>query len=404
MPYKTSYRTLNKKARGRLEKTVKLAKVEVTKYNRKRVKAMPSMNLPQLYSSLQRFIVQTLPDRCETRLANVLFMMRGLFLARSVQLDHIARKMPSRAKKLSSVKRFRRFLDNPMVRVREWFDPFARWTLVSAASGGKVHLLIDSTKIAFGFRLVMVSVAYRRRSLPLAWMWAIGTRGHTTTRVQLALLQYVRGLLPFGVQVSLVGDSEFGRPLLIDALRQWSWDYALRQPGDHLLWWQGNGRWQRLDSLLSCPGCRWLGWAVLTQAQQQLTHIVVYWRKGEKQPWLLATNQPNVRAAIHLYRRRMWIEAMFADLKGHGFDLETSHLRSFRRLARLTLLVCLLYLWLLALGRHVELNHLIDLVDRHDRHDLSIFRWGWDFVERCLSLADPLPFIQPSNLCLVSGG
>jgi len=40
--------------------------------------------------------------------------------------------------------------------------------LLSAASGGAVHLIIDSTKIAFGFRLVMVSVAYRRRSLPIA--------------------------------------------------------------------------------------------------------------------------------------------------------------------------------------------------------------------------------------------
>jgi hypothetical protein len=53
------------------------------------------------------------------------------------------------------------------------------------------------------------------------------------------------------------------------------------------------------------------------------------------------------------------------------------------------IVVCLLYLWLLALGRHVEISHLVDLVDRHDRHDLSIFRWGWDFLERCLALSDP---------------
>ena len=92
--------------------------------------------------------------------------------------------MPSRAKKLSSVKRFSRFLDNPLVQVRAWFDPFARFTILSAASAGAVHLIIDSTKIAFGFRLVMVSVAYRRRSLPIAWMWAIGTRGHTTEIVK----------------------------------------------------------------------------------------------------------------------------------------------------------------------------------------------------------------------------
>lgn len=95
---------------------------------------------------------------------------------------------------------------------------------------------------------------------------------------------------------------------------------------------------------------------------------------------------------------------MFAYLKGHGFDLESSHLRSFLRLGRLLITVCLLYLWLLAVGRQVEIHHLIDLVDRHDRHDLSFFRWGWDFAERCLALSDPIPLIQPSNICSMSGG
>ena len=356
---------------------------------------MVSIPLSQLYSSLRRFVVQSLPDRCETRLTNAVFMMGCLFLARSVQLDHLARKLPSRAKKHSRVKRFRRFLDNPLVRVRVWFDPFARWTLLSVAGSGTIHLLIDTTKVAFGFRLVMVSVAYRRRSLPLCWMWAVGSKGYSTTRVQ--------SLLPSQVPVSLVGDSEFGHCPLIEQIRHWGWDYALRQPGNEQAWWQGNGRWQRLDSFLTQPGCRWLGWIMLTHTHMQLTHIVVYWRKGEQRPWFLATNQSCVHAAVRLYRRRRWIEQLFADFKRHGFDLEGSHLRSFRRLARLTLLVCLLYLWLIALGRRVQLNLWIDLVDRHDRHDLSIFRWGWDFLERCLALADPLSLIHPSNLCLVSG-
>lgn len=206
-----------------------------------------------------------------------------------------------------------------------------------------VHLIIDSTKIAFGFRLVMLRVAYRRRNLPIAWVWAIGTRGHTTTDVQIALLTYVRKLLPIGVRTSLVGGSEFGWSLLIAQLRDWGWDYALRQPGDHLLWWQGNGQWQRLASLLDVPGCRWLGWTWLTQSHDQLTHLAVYWRKGEKQPWFLATIQRTVRATVRLYHRRMWIEQVFADLKGHGFDLESSHLRSFLCLGRLTLIVYLLF-------------------------------------------------------------
>ena len=44
---------------------------------------------------------------------------------------------------------------------------------------------------------------------------------------------------------------------------------------------------------------------------------------------------------------------MFGDMKGHGFDLEHSRLRHFLRLSRLTLAVCLLYVWLVATGEHV---------------------------------------------------
>lgn len=381
---------------------MKLGKVEL-EATTENEKIMHSMNPPQLYSSLHSFLLQTLPDDCDTRLTNLLFMMMGIFLARSVHLGHIARKLPSRAKRVSSEKRLHRFLANPMVQARNWFDPFAGWILVCASAGGQIHLIIDSTKVAFGFRLLVVSVAYRRRSLPIAWMWVVGVRGHTTTKAQLALLMRVHVLLPRSSRVSLVGDCEFGRPLLIEFVQAWGWDYALRQPGDHLAWWQGNGRWQPLDAFLSGPGCRWLGWIWLTQTHHQLTHLVVYWKKGQSKPWILATNLRSIRAAVRLYRRRMWIEEMFGDMKGHGFDLEASHLRSFIRLGRLTMVVCLLYLWLIALGRHVERAHLIDLVDRHDRHDLSIFRWGWDFLERCITLSDPIPSLLPSNFCLVSG-
>jgi hypothetical protein len=45
---------------------------------------------------------------------------------------------------------------------------------------------------------------------------------------------------------------------------------------------------------------------------------------GEFNHPLLISAQP----AVHLYKRRMWIEAMFGDMKGHGFDLELSRLQT----------------------------------------------------------------------------
>ncbi len=363
---------------------------------------MRTLAIPEMYRSLHTYLVQRLPDNCDTRLTNLIYLMMGMFQARSVQLDLVARKTPVRAKKLSLVKRLGRFLNNAAVRVREWYHPFAEGLLAAAGVAGQVHLILDTTKVAFCFRLVMVSVAYRGRSLPLAWTWVLGSRGHTTTATQVRLLSYVGGLLPRKVKVSLVGDCEFGNPLLIEYVQDWGWDYALRQPGDNLVMLKGTTGWQRIDRLPLGKGQPiWMGNVVLTQASSHPTHLVLYWQRNEKKPWFLATNLLDPRATLRLYRRRMWIEEMFGDMKKHGFDLEASHLRHFLRLSRLTLAVCLLYLWLVAMAEHVILTHQAHEVDRHDRRDLSLFRLGWDFVERRLALFDPIPIVALPNFCLL---
>lgn len=99
----------------------------------------------------------------------------------------------------------------------------------------------------------------------------------------------------------------------------------------------------------------------------------------------------------------MWIEEMFGDMKGHGFDLEASRLRTAARLSRLTMVVAILYLWLVAQGEALIRNGQTYLVDRRDRRDLSVFRLGWDFIERLLALQRPIPEYFCPNFCSVSG-
>lgn len=365
---------------------------------------MKTIAIPALYRSLHEYLMQRIPDECDSRLTNLIWLMMGIFQARSVQLKLAARKVPIRAKQLSIVKRFGRFLDNGKVQVREWYSPFAIGMLRLASVGGGIRLIIDSSKVSAGHRLLMVSLAYRRRSLPIAWTWVRSSRGHSTTAKQVKLLAYVQGLLPEGVNVSLVGDCEFDHPLLIENLRFWGWQYALRQPGNHLVLPQGSTHWQRLDQLGLRPGLTvWLGNVLLTRASPYPTHLVLHWQHAQQEPWFLATNLLHPQPTLRLYHLRMWIEEMFGDMKKHGFDLEMTHLRHFLRLSRLTLAVCLLFIWLVALGEFVLNNHLSGQVDRTDRHDLSIFRLGWDFLEDCLRLLDPIPSVAIPNFCSVSG-
>jgi len=59
-----------------------------------------------------------LPEKRVTRLRNLTGLMTGLFLARSVHLSHIARKLPLEGQSVSLTNRLRRFLDSPRVSPR----------------------------------------------------------------------------------------------------------------------------------------------------------------------------------------------------------------------------------------------------------------------------------------------
>ena len=271
-----------------------------------------------------------------------------------MQTGRLAAYIPLHIKKLSVVRRMERFLDNGAVRVRTWYEPIAGWLIQAASVAGEIGWCMDSTKVSAHHRLVLVGVAYRRRVVPLAWTWVRSSRGHSRTSLQIALLSYVRSLLPAEVSVSLVGDCEFGHMPVLRALQDWGWDYVLRQSGHQLVDVASQPDWLRVDQLLTRRGdWRFVGDVYLTASQQVPTHLLLAWQRRFPTPWLLATNLTNPHHILRLYQRRMWIEETYGDLKDNGFDLERSALCHFLRLSRLTLAVVLLYVWFIAFGADV---------------------------------------------------
>jgi hypothetical protein len=350
------------------------------------------MSVNRLYHSWLERIKQLRPKERITRLRNMAWLISGIFASRSVHLSQVASKMKGAAKLNSQIQRLSRFLDNGVIRVREWYRPIAVGLLERViATAQEVRLVVDGSKVGFGHQLLMVSLCYRRRALPLVWTWVKGSRGHSSAHRQLALLAYVYSLLPVGVRVLVVGDSEFGANEVLRQLDQWHWHYVLRQQPNWLVQTRPGAGWQPLGTLLSQAGqSLWLPTARLTQKYAYPVTLLAYWQPGEPQPWLLATNLPTVQATLKAYRRRMWIEEMFGDFKRHGFELEATHLHHFLRLSRLTLAVSLLYVYLVAFGSRVIKSGLRHLVDRSDRRDFSIFRIGCNMLERYL--ANALPF------------
>lgn len=350
----------------------------------------------KLYAIWDGLLAQWLRDECRTRRANLIWLICGLYLGGRVQLSAIINRWPIAVKSTSLTRRLSRFLDNGAVRPAVWFRPVAR-RLLARVVAKPVTLIVDASKVGAGHQLVLVSLAYKKRALPLAWNWVAYAKGVVDTATQLALFSRVHGLLPAGGRVILVGDAGFSSVKVLQRLEAWGWQYVLRQKGSSQLQGAGETTWTRLDSLVTQPAQQvWRPTVAFTQQWAHPTNVLAVWAVGYKKPWLLTSNLSSATAARHAYARRMWIEEMFGDWKDHGWDLESTHVRHPDRLSRLVLALALLYIWLTVFGERLIKAGCRAWVDHPNRRDLSRWRIGLDTLHRCFALSRQLPVPAPS--------
>ena len=287
------------------------------------------MPINHLYHTWIRRINELRPGQRVTQVRAFAWLVTGIYFSRSVYLSRIAGKIPGTAKLLSTVRRMSRLLDNAAIRVRAWYQPIAtQWLEAQFQHLGEIRLMVDGTKIGFTHQLLIVCMAYRKRSIPIAWTWVKHVKGHSSARKQLALLAYVRSLIPANAGVFLVGDCEFGSVAVLRQLDDWHWFYVLRQKSDTGVWLNETEGWKTFGSHIQKAGqSHWLGNGYLTRKELYPVNLLVHWKRDEKEPWCLATNLPDRRIALRFYARRPWIEEMFGDMKKHGFDLEQTMLQ-----------------------------------------------------------------------------
>lgn len=332
-----------------------------------------------------------LPDERITRLRNLALLASGLFLSESAHLSKIVRTWPLAGRLVSLTNRLRRFLKNESAQPGRLYRPVARKLLSRFGEPWQtVRLILDTTKVGTGHRILTVSLAYRKRALPLLWSVFEGRKGHTGADAQIALLKRLKPLLPEQGEVCVLGDSEFGSVKFLRWLASKDFEYVLRTGGHSQVHRQG--QWQKLTDLPLEEGqTRRVGAVRFTeQHDYRGAHLIMHWTEGEDEPWHLLSSQPVGQHTLERYEKRMWTEELYADLKGHGVDLEATGLVHTARISRLMLGACWMYVWLLVLGSYVVKRGWRHLVDRKSRRDKSYFRIGWDFTRRCIRLGNPI--------------
>jgi hypothetical protein len=280
---------------------------------------------------------QRLPDQRKTQRENLALLISTMLEVRSANLMALAAGLPRAAARADMRYQWiTRLLANDLVVCDEVMEPFAREVLAKAGAEGRVVLIMDQTKANDRHQILMLSLRFGERALPLAWR-VEETAGAIGFARQRELLDSITPWLPPQTEVCLMADRFYGTPDLIALATAKGWSYRLRLKSNLQIFIAG-----RKSSIAEhVTGKRpYLSNVELTH-RRITTNIGIIHDPGHDEPWIIAMSAKPTYLTTLDYTDRWGIEPMFSDFKSRGFGLEQSQLRSPDRLARLLLVMSL---------------------------------------------------------------
>lgn len=340
-----------------------------------------------------------MPDILIDHRLTLAMLITGLLRGRDGRLAKIAEKVVYRYKKPSLVTRFERFVKSSWVNVEAYYAPFAQ-EILHAVEPGPIVLMIDSTKLGGRCICLMVSVYYKKRALPLAWLCFKGKKGHSCQTTQIELLKQVKNLLSDDTPVVLVGDGEFdGADLLSWFKAETDWQFVCRTSPTTLVYYQD--KWVSLTEVVAELGLVPGETAFLTQVAfvrsnpVEKLNIFIAWHQEDQAHIFFVCNCATEAEAQHWYDKRFTIETCFADLKSRGLSLHLTRIHTPGRLARLVLAAAFAYYLIILLGIESIFSGIFRQLVRTDAFYHSLSQLGFIFLDHILNEGDYFPDLNP---------
>lgn len=156
----------------------------------------------------------------------------------------------------------------------------------------------------------------------------------------------------------IIADRGFGNARWLAEIANRGWHYVQRLACNHSV--NVEEYFGPLSELGIRRGWRsrdW-GWGTMNESAWGPVRLVTVYDRDAKEPWYLVTNlsEPGPAEIVRFYKRRMWIEAAFRDLKNRnwGMGMDQVRLTQAARLDRHFIILALAYMLLFAFGAVAE--------------------------------------------------
>ncbi len=264
-----------------------------------------------------------------------------------VRLEELARRFPSPIKLKSRVIKLQRFLSLKQFNIKTlWFPIIKSWLEEDFNKGKVIFLAIDRSQWR-GINLLMVSLIYERRGIPL-YFELLPKKGSSNLEQQKTVLEPVIKLLT-DFKIVVLGDREFCNVDLGKWLSEQEQVYfSLRLKKNEYVELEEQ-IWFQLKELELSPGTSLFYKGIKVTKTKGFGGFNLaakygrnYRQKSCKEPWYILTNLGDLSQATSAYSKRMGIEEMFRDFKRGGYNLESTQVTG-ERLIALILLISLVY-------------------------------------------------------------
>jgi hypothetical protein len=312
--------------------------------------------------------------------------LMGLILSKTVNLtEWIPFAEEVRAKIAQSLqRRYRRWLENFPIDVNQLYAPLIQEAL-SRWGSQTLYLALDTSVLWNRYCLIRVSIIYRGRAIPLAWIVIEHGSASVKFSVYKQVLMRAAAQLPKEIKkVVLLADRGFADIQLMRLCKKLKWNFRIRIKSRFIVFWK-NRKFSINDFIPTQPGkVRFLHQVALTREKYGPLHLALARDQESGEIWLIASDQLTQIQTFVEYGYRFDIEENFLDDKSNGFQLENSCLRSAEALHRLCFVLAVATLFLVSQGTEVVEQGQRRQVDPHWFRGNSYLKIGWNWIRQAL--------------------
>ncbi len=338
-------------------------------------------NTPYLYTTLVQVLGQHAHGGDLRHLKTLAWMLVGLIHSGWINLTAWAPYVVSRAQySQSTVRRFRRWLDNDKIEVFSLYGPLIQHAL---AQWGEhvLYLALDTSMLWNTYCMIRIAVIYRGRAIPLVWLVLEHGSAQVSYDTYKDLLDKAATLLPVPCTVVFLADRGCADTALMAPLHRLGWHWRLRIKTSFWLYRRGQPRCKVARLAVARGQASFWHRVCITEKCYGPVHLAVARPHSGTDMWYVLSDEPTNGKTFEEYGLRFDIEENFLDDKSNGFQLESSLIRCAQALSRLCLVVAIATLYLVMQGSEVVKQGKRRLVDPHWFRGSSYLKIGWNWVK-----------------------